>query len=49
MSPGVYEVCVATGMVLRYAHLAPAHLADAATRIEKPLGIVEHNPTSSLR
>ncbi len=27
-------------MVLRYAHLAPEHLSDAAARIERGLGIV---------
>ena len=36
-------------MVLRYAHLAPEHLADAASRIERPLGTVESNSTISLR
>ncbi|MBU1192940.1 MAG: tyrosine-type recombinase/integrase [Gammaproteobacteria bacterium] len=36
-------------MVLRYAHLAPEHLADAASRIERPLGIVASNTTISLR
>jgi integrase len=36
-------------MVLRYAHLAPEHLADAASRIEQPLGSVEPNSTISLR
>ncbi|MET0117594.1 MAG: site-specific integrase [Sedimenticola sp.] len=36
-------------MVLRYAHLAPEHLAEAAARIEQRLEIVEPNPTISLR
>ncbi len=36
-------------MVLLYAHLAPEHLADAASRIERPLGIVASNTTISLR
>ena len=41
-------------MVLRYAHLAPEHLADVASRIERPLEVVveqnvESNPTISLR
>jgi integrase len=36
-------------MVLRYAHLAPEHLADAAARIEQPLGSVEADSTISLR
>jgi len=36
-------------MVLRYAHLAPDHLADAAKRIERPLGIVGGSSTISLR
>ena len=31
-------------MVLRYAHLAPEHLADAASRIEKPLENVGAQP-----
>jgi len=35
-------------MVLRYAHLAPEHLADAAKRIERRWETVEHNPTISL-
>ena len=30
-------------MVLRYAHLAPEHLADAAARIEKPLETVANH------
>ena len=37
------------GMVLRHAHLAPDHLADAAARIEKPLETVVSNSTISLR
>jgi len=49
MSLRAYEVSVATEMVLRYAHLAPEHLADAASRIEKPLVVVENHPTISLR
>ena len=36
-------------MVLRYAHLAPEHLSDAAARIERGLGIVENDSTISLR
>lgn len=36
-------------MVLRYAHLAPEHLAEAAARIERQLEIVEQSPTISLR
>lgn len=36
-------------MVLRYAHLGPEHLASVARRIERPLEIVESNPTISLR
>jgi hypothetical protein len=36
-------------MVLRYAHLAPEHLAGAAARIEKALETVVSNPTISLR
>jgi hypothetical protein len=36
-------------MVLRYAHLAPDHLSHAAPRIERALGIVEPNPTKTLR
>ncbi len=35
-------------MVLRYAHLAPEHLAGAAARIEEPLALVE-NSTIALR
>ncbi len=36
-------------MVLRYAHLAPEHLSNAAARIERALESVESNPTFSLR
>jgi len=36
-------------MVLRYAHLAPEHLSQAAGRIERTSEIVEKNPTISLR
>lgn len=36
-------------MVLRYAHLAPEHLADAASRIERQWGDVNDNATFSLR
>ena len=36
-------------MVLRYAHLAPEHLASAAARIERRLEVVETNSTISLR
>jgi integrase len=36
-------------MVLRYAHLAPEHLSQAAGRIERTWEIVEKNPTISLR
>jgi hypothetical protein len=36
-------------MVLRYAHLAPEHLASAAKRIERPWAVVETNATISLR
>jgi integrase len=36
-------------MVLRYAHLAPEHVADAASRIEKAPEIVERHSTISLR
>jgi integrase len=36
-------------MVLRYAHLAPEHLASAARRIERSWEIVDGNPTISLR
>ena len=36
-------------MVLRYAHLAPEHLSDAAARIERGLGVVADDATISLR
>ena len=36
-------------MVLRYAHLAPEHLADAAARIEQRWETVDKNSTISLR
>jgi len=36
-------------MELRYAHLAPEHLSDAAARIERGFGIVEDDATFSLR
>jgi hypothetical protein len=36
-------------MVLRYAHLAPEHLSQAAGRIERALEIVVRNATISLR
>ena len=36
-------------MVLRYAHLAPEHLSSAAKRIERGWGVVESDPTISLR
>ena len=36
-------------MVLRYAHLAPEHLADAAARIERRLSIVTEGVTNRLR
>ena len=36
-------------MVLRYAHLAPEHLSNAASRIERELEIVGNNSTISLR
>jgi hypothetical protein len=35
--------------VLRYAHLAPEHLSNAAARIERRLGTVENDSTISLR
>lgn len=35
--------------VLRHAHLAPEHLADAAARIERRLEVVGANSTISLR
>ena len=36
-------------MVLRYAHLAPEHLAEVAQRIEWTMEVVENNSTISLR
>ena len=36
-------------MVLRYAHLAPEHLSNAAARIERGLEIVTDEVTISLR
>jgi len=36
-------------MVLRYAHLAPEHLAEAAARIERRWAVVESDSTISLR
>jgi integrase len=36
-------------MVLRYAHLAPEHLSNAAARIERQPKLVEKNATISLR
>jgi hypothetical protein len=36
-------------MVLRYAHLAREHLADAAKRIERTWEVIGQNPTISLR
>ena len=36
-------------MVLRYAHLAPEHLADAAARIERRFEVITHEATISLR
>lgn len=36
-------------MVLRYAHLAPEHLSEAAKRIERVWGVVEANSTKTLR
>ncbi len=36
-------------MVLRYAHLAPEHLSDAASRIERDWDIVVNDATISLR
>ena len=36
-------------MVLRYAHLAPEHLSDAAARIERGMEVVPDNATISLR
>ena len=36
-------------MVLRYAHLAPEHLSDAAARIERDLENVADGATIELR
>ncbi len=36
-------------MVLRYAHLAPEHLSNAAARIERGIEVVKSNATISLR
>ena len=36
-------------MVLRYAHLAPEHLANAAARIERQWETVENDSSISLR
>jgi hypothetical protein len=36
-------------MVLRYAHLAPEHLSQAAQRIERAWSVVAPNATISLR
>jgi integrase len=36
-------------MVLRYAHLAPEHLSEAAARIERAWDVVDDNSTFSLR
>jgi integrase len=36
-------------MVLRYAHLAPDHLADAAKRVERTRNVVTGAVTKSLR
>jgi integrase len=36
-------------MVLRYAHLAPEHLAGAAARIERRWETLDNSPTISLR
>jgi integrase len=36
-------------MVLRYVHLAPEHLSDAAARIERGMGVVTDDATISLR
>jgi integrase len=36
-------------MVLRYAHLAPEHLANVAKRIEREWSVVEGNSTIGLR
>ncbi len=36
-------------MILRYAHLTPEHLSDAAARIERGMEVVSDNATISLR
>lgn len=36
-------------MILRYAHLAPEHLAQAAARIERSWETVDSNSTFILR
>jgi hypothetical protein len=36
-------------MVLRYAHLAPEHLSNAAARIEREWDVVTNEVTISLR
>ncbi len=36
-------------MVLRYAHLAPEHLSNAASRIEREWNVVNDSATISLR
>jgi len=46
MEPGGWK---SYEMVLRYAHLAPEHLANAAAHIEKPLETVAKHSTISLR
>jgi integrase len=46
MEPGGWK---SFEMVLRYAHLAPEHLADAAKRVEREWSIVGGNPTIALR
>lgn len=46
MEPGGWK---SYEMVLRYAHLAPEHLADVAQRIERKLGSIGENSTISLR
>jgi hypothetical protein len=38
-----------SAQVLRYAHLAPEHLASAAKRIERVWEVVEACPTNSPR
>jgi hypothetical protein len=46
MEPGGWK---SYEMVLRYAHLAPEHLSNAAARIERGLGLIENDATISLR